>query len=126
MKKIICAILCLSIVLTGMIGITAASAETIPVKIWRSGSYAEAMTLGGASGMPGYYTYLSIYLCATFKRGAGMSDAGSRYDVVGSEAISWPNIGFEPCISTKVYAKNNADECVSAYGTGYRNWVPMY
>ena len=92
MKKIICAILCLSIVLTGIIGITAASAETktesYSVKVQGNGTYRYAEK-GTTSIRSGYRSvYVTLNLNVTFERGPGMSDEGTWYSASGSDSAS--------------------------------------
>ena len=74
MKRMICAILCLSILLTGMIGITAASADvpviithsTISVNAKPNGMYATAK-VPGAPAKAGYYSCAIIKLTVKFR-----------------------------------------------------------
>ena len=85
MKKIICAILCLSIVLTGIIGITAASADTYTTSytatIYRNGIYCWA-SKGTTSVRSGYKRVsVNLNMSVTFERGSGLSNAGTWYSV---------------------------------------------
>ena len=86
MKKIICAVLCLSMILTGIIGITAASAD-VPVIITNStigvNTQASGLTVRanvpGAPAKAGYYSCAIIKLTIRFKHGHGQPKEGQDY-----------------------------------------------
>ncbi len=86
MKKIICAVLCLSILLTGIIGITSALAD-VPVIITNSTIGVTPQISGltvranvpGAPAKAGYYSCAIIKLTVNIRRGAGQPNAGQVY-----------------------------------------------
>lgn len=103
MKKIICAILCLSILLTGMIGITAASAD-VPVIITKSTIAVSTQDSGmkvianvpGAPAKSGYYSCAIIKLTVqlrnsqnkTYARSATKSKNGGWGEGTGYVTLS--------------------------------------
>ncbi len=122
MKKIICAVLCLSIVLTGIIGITAASADT-------STSYYTATVKGNGiyryaekSATPvksGYRSVrVTLNLSVTFERGAGMSDAGTWYYRSASDSASASSGQAARSLFASVSGRNPADFYVSGSASG--------
>ena len=86
MKRFICAVLCLCILLTGIIGITAAFAD-VPVIITTStigvNTQANGLTVRanvpGAPAKSGYYSFAIIKLTIKFKHGYGQPNVGQEY-----------------------------------------------
>ncbi len=115
MKKIICAILCLSILLTGMIGITAASADVpvitetktgkIPVLV--SNPLTISMTTKGAPAKSGYYSSTLFSLSATYKR-----SSGSQYTVNKSKSASGGWGQGTASVTVTLSANSNSDKYV--------------
>ena len=116
MKKIICSILCLSILLTGMIGITAASAD-VPVIITKStitvtakpdGMYATAK-VPGAPKKSGYYSCAIIKLTVKFRPQKGPDYSSSN---TKSQNGGWgEGTGF---VTVSVKRRNPNDRIISA------------
>lgn len=122
MKKIICAVLCLSIVLTGIIGITAASADTVTssytATVKGNGTYRYAEK-GAVQCKAGYRSVrVTLNLNVTFERGAGLSNAGTWYSVSGSDSASASSGQAARSLFASVSARNGADFYISGSAGG--------
>ncbi len=115
MKKLICTVLCLSILFTGLIGFTSASADVpvitetdtgkIPVLV--SNPLTITMGTKGAPAKAGYYSCVLFSLSATYK-----NSAGSQYTVKGSKSASGGWGKGTAAVSVTIYAKSNSDKYV--------------
>ena len=118
MKRMICAILCLSILLTGMIGITAASAD-VPVIITHSTISVNPMTNGklvyanvsGAPAKAGYYSCAIIKLTVKFKRYTDPKKVYPKTDTKSKNGEWGKGTGTVP---VSVYRDDPRDSIVSA------------
>ena len=127
MKKIICAILCLSIVLTGIIGITAASADTYTTSytatIHRNGIYCWA-SKGTTSVKSGYKRVsVNLKMSVTFERGAGMSDAGVWYSVSATPDSASGNTNTP---ARSLFVSLNGRNPADLYKSGSANGTIVY
>ena len=120
MKKFICAVLCLSVLITGLMVFTTASASnpvlvnSYSVKISPVRNYLKlTATASGAPAKAGYYSSLLVNVSATYKRGAGLSNAGSKYTNSKYKSASGGWGKGTSSVSVSVNADNNADVFVS-------------
>ena len=81
MKRFICAVLCLSMILTLIAGIASASSTSIvrAKSDYKVSGYKVTGYGYDAESKNGYFTHLKVYLYVTYTRGVGLSNEGKTY-----------------------------------------------
>ena len=121
MKKMICMALCLSILLTALVGISAASAGSVQPNVSRTGVTVKASVTAEAKA--GKYAWAEVSLKITFVRGCGLSNEGQRYPRSDSSNSSSNDPGESKTVTARVKCDNPRDEIGSQSATGKTDWT---
>ena len=83
MKRFICAVLCLSVLFSLILGVVTAFAASPTFYPARASYKISGCKLTGygydAESKKGYYAHLKVYVAGHYRRGAGMTNAGQVY-----------------------------------------------
>ena len=117
MKKTICAILCLSIVLTGIIGITAASAENLRFQVFPGTTSVTCRTQEAGRPRAGFYARVLVNAHGNFERGTGLSNEGQQYTEGKTTPTAWVfQQTIAPNRSSTAKVRNSRDFYVGGAG----------